>query len=148
MPTLAELSSGADRSEPVEPRVADPLPSEEAEVYAALELGLRDYVEKNGFDHIVLALSGGIDSALVALIAADALGPDRVTVVVMPSPNSTDETQEDARRIAANLGRRADRDLDRRGDGGLRRTPWRRPSRAPSRDSPRRTSRRGSGATW
>jgi NAD+ synthase (glutamine-hydrolysing) len=65
---------------------------------------LRDYVEKNGFDHIVLALSGGIDSALVALIAADALGPDRVTVVVMPSPNSTDETQEDARTIAANLG--------------------------------------------
>ena len=104
VPTLAELSSGADRSEPVEPRVADPLPSEEAEVYAALEIGLRDYVEKNGFDHIVLALSGGIDSALVALIAADALGPDRVTVVVMPSPNSTDETQEDARTIAANLG--------------------------------------------
>ena len=104
VPTLAELSSGADRSESVKPRVADPLPSEEAEVYAALEIGLRDYVEKNGFDHIVLALSGGIDSALVALIAADALGPDRVTVVVMPSPNSTDETQEDARRIAANLG--------------------------------------------
>jgi NAD+ synthase (glutamine-hydrolysing) len=104
VPTVAELSSGADRSEPVEPRVADPLPSEEAEVYAALEIGLRDYVEKNGFDHIVLALSGGIDSALVALIAADALGPDRVTVVVMPSPNSTDETQEDARTIAANLG--------------------------------------------
>ena len=67
-------------------------------------LGLRDYVDKNGFQHVVLALSGGIDSALVALIAADALGPDRVTVVVMPSPHSTDETQEDARTIAANLG--------------------------------------------
>jgi NAD+ synthase (glutamine-hydrolysing) len=52
----------------------------------------------------VLALSGGIDSALVSLIAADALGPDRVTVVVMPSPNSSEETQADARRIAANLG--------------------------------------------
>jgi NAD+ synthase (glutamine-hydrolysing) len=104
VPTLAELSSGADRSEPVEPRLADWLPTEEAEVYAALELGLRDYVEKNGFEHVVVALSGGIDSALVALIAADALGPDRVTVVVMPSPNSTDETQEDARTIAANLG--------------------------------------------
>jgi NAD+ synthase (glutamine-hydrolysing) len=73
-------------------------------VYSALELGLRDYVEKNGFEHVVVALSGGIDSALVALIAADALGPDRVTVVVMPSPNSSDETQSDARAIAANLG--------------------------------------------
>jgi NAD+ synthase (glutamine-hydrolysing) len=85
-------------------RLAKPLPSEEAEVYGALTLGLRDYVEKNGFDHVVIALSGGIDSALVALIAVDALGPDRVTVVVMPSPNSTDATQSDARAIAANLG--------------------------------------------
>jgi NAD+ synthase (glutamine-hydrolysing) len=102
--TLARLDSGADCSSPVEPRLAEPLGSEEAEVYAALELGLRDYVEKNGFDHVVIALSGGIDSALVALIAADALGPDRVTVVVMPSPNSSDETQADARTIAANLG--------------------------------------------
>jgi NAD+ synthase (glutamine-hydrolysing) len=104
VPTIAELSSGADPSGSTEARVADPLASEEAEVYAALELGLRDYVEKNGFEHVVVALSGGIDSALVALIAADALGPDRVTVVVMPSPNSTDETQADARTIAANLG--------------------------------------------
>jgi len=102
--TLAKLGSGADGSEPLERRVAEPPASEEAEVYAALELGLRDYVEKNGFQHVVLALSGGIDSALVALIAADALGPERVTVVVMPSPNSSDETQADARRIAANLG--------------------------------------------
>jgi NAD+ synthase (glutamine-hydrolysing) len=101
---LAQVTSGADRSVPVEPRLAAPLASEEAEVYSALELGLRDYVEKNGFDHVVIALSGGIDSALVALIAADALGPDRVTVVVMPSPNSSDETQADARTIAANLG--------------------------------------------
>jgi NAD+ synthase (glutamine-hydrolysing) len=102
--TLAELTTGADRAEPVQPRLADPLPTEEAEVYAALELGLRDYVAKNGFEHVVLALSGGIDSALVALIAADALGPERVTVVVMPSPNSTEETQSDARTIAGNLG--------------------------------------------
>src|SRR4051794_188850 len=84
--------------------IAPPLPSEEAEVYAALTLGLRDYVEKNGFDHVVIALSGGIDSALVALIAVDALGPDRVSVVVMPSPNSSDDTQADARTIASNLG--------------------------------------------
>jgi NAD+ synthase (glutamine-hydrolysing) len=102
--TLAQLSSGADPSGSVEPRIADPLPSEEAEVYSALTLGLRDYVEKNGFERVVLALSGGIDSALVALIAVDALGPDRVSVVVMPSPNSSEDTQTDARTIATNLG--------------------------------------------
>ncbi|MGI9558015.1 MAG: NAD+ synthase [Solirubrobacterales bacterium] len=76
----------------------------EAEVYAALTLGLRDYVEKNRFERVVLALSGGIDSALVALLAVDALGPDRVTTIVMPSPNSSEETQADARAIAGNLG--------------------------------------------
>jgi NAD+ synthase (glutamine-hydrolysing) len=74
------------------------------EVYGALTLGLRDYVEKNGFRHVGVALSGGIDSALVTLVAADALGPERVTSVVMPSPHSSTETQEDARRIARNLG--------------------------------------------
>jgi len=74
------------------------------EVYGALTLGLRDYVEKNGFKHVGLALSGGIDSALVAMIAADAVGPDRLTCVVMPSPHSSAETQQDARDIAANLG--------------------------------------------
>jgi NAD+ synthase (glutamine-hydrolysing) len=74
------------------------------EVYAALTLGLGDYVEKNGFRHVGVALSGGIDSALVAELAVDALGPDRVSCVVMPSPHSSDETQGDARRIAANLG--------------------------------------------
>jgi NAD+ synthase (glutamine-hydrolysing) len=102
--TLARFTSGSDRSESLEPRLAEPISSEEAEVYSALELGLRDYVEKNGFEHVVVALSGGIDSALVSLIAVDALGPERVTVVVMPSPNSSDETQTDARTIAANLG--------------------------------------------
>ncbi|HEY1854299.1 MAG TPA: NAD+ synthase [Solirubrobacterales bacterium] len=74
------------------------------EVYAALVLGLHDYVEKNGFRHVGLALSGGIDSALVALLAVDAVGPERVSCVVMPSPHSSDETQADARRIAAKLG--------------------------------------------
>ena len=85
------------------PPLAEPL-GDAAETYAALKLGLRDYVGKNGFEHVVLALSGGIDSALVALIATDALGPERVTCVVMPSPHSSDETQADARRIASNLG--------------------------------------------
>jgi NAD+ synthase (glutamine-hydrolysing) len=74
------------------------------EVYGALELGLRDYVGKNGFQHVGLALSGGIDSALVAMLAADAVGPERVTCVVMPSPHSSSATQQDARNIAANLG--------------------------------------------
>jgi NAD+ synthase (glutamine-hydrolysing) len=75
-----------------------------AEVYAALVLGLRDYVRKNGFRHVGIALSGGIDSALVALLAADALGAENVSCVVMPSPHSSSETQEDARATAANIG--------------------------------------------
>jgi NAD+ synthase (glutamine-hydrolysing) len=83
--------------------VAEPLPDLD-EVYEALTLGLRDYVGKNGFKHVGLALSGGIDSALVAMIAADAVGADRLSCVVMPSPHSSDETQQDARDIAANLG--------------------------------------------
>ena len=74
------------------------------EVYSALVLGLRDYVEKNGFEHVVVAVSGGIDSALVALVAADALGGERLTGVVMPSPHSSSETQGDARAIVRNLG--------------------------------------------
>ena len=81
-----------------------PLKDELDEVYAALVLGVRDYVEKNGFKHVVFGLSGGIDSALVALVAVDALGPERVTAVVMPSPYSSSETQDDARTIARNLG--------------------------------------------
>jgi len=104
VPVFAELDSGARPEGRLDRRVAKPIAGEEAEVYTALCLGLRDYVEKNGFDHVVLALSGGIDSALVALVAADALGAERVSVVVMPSPNSTSETQSDARTIAANLG--------------------------------------------
>ncbi|MDP9384414.1 MAG: NAD+ synthase [Actinomycetota bacterium] len=81
-----------------------PLLDEVAEVYAALVLGVRDYVDKNGFAHAVLGLSGGIDSALVLLVAVDALGPDRVTAAVMPSRYSSSGTQSDARALAANLG--------------------------------------------
>jgi NAD+ synthase (glutamine-hydrolysing) len=76
----------------------------EEEVYTALVTGVRDYVDKNGFGGVVLGLSGGIDSALAILVAVDALGPERVTAVVMPSPHSSDATQADARTIAANLG--------------------------------------------
>jgi NAD+ synthase (glutamine-hydrolysing) len=86
--------------------IAESLP-DLAEVYEALVLGLRDYVGKNGFRHVGLALSGGIDSALVALLAADAIGAENVSCVVMPSPHSSDETQADARTIAANLGAEA-----------------------------------------
>ncbi len=86
---------GGERAEVLEP---------EAEVYGALVLGLRDYVAKNGFKRVVLGLSGGIDSTLVALVAVDALGAERVTTVVMPSPYSSQGTQEDARTLAANLG--------------------------------------------
>src|SRR4051795_9934836 len=100
--TLARLSVEGD-TEPLEAPLAEPL-GPEHEIYSALVTGLRDYVEKNGFKRAVLGLSGGIDSALVALLAADALGGDRVTNVVMPSPYSSPETQEDARTIARDLG--------------------------------------------
>jgi NAD+ synthase (glutamine-hydrolysing) len=101
-PVLAriELPPGGG-SPPPPPR--DPLDGD-AEVYAALVLGVRDYVRKNGFERVIVAVSGGIDSALVALVAADALGPGALTCVVMPSPHSSAETQADARAIASNLG--------------------------------------------
>jgi NAD+ synthase (glutamine-hydrolysing) len=96
------LPDGADGGS-VGGSVAALLPAAD-EVYAALVLGLHDYVEKNGFGRVVLGLSGGIDSALVACIAVDTLGPDRVCTVIMPSPYSSSETQGDARELAANLG--------------------------------------------
>lgn len=74
------------------------------EVYHALVLGTRDYVRKNGFKRIVLGLSGGIDSALVATIAADALGAENVTVVSMPSQFSSEGSKSDAAQLAENLG--------------------------------------------
>ncbi len=83
--------------------VADLL-DDEAEVYAALVTGLRDYVHKNGFGHVVLGLSGGVDSTLVALVAVDSLGAERVTCVIMPSPHSSPGTQADAQALAVNLG--------------------------------------------
>ena len=70
----------------------------------ALVLALRDYVGKNGFGEIVLGLSGGIDSALVAALASDALGPERVHCVSMPSRYSSEGTRSDARRLAESLG--------------------------------------------
>jgi len=70
----------------------------------ALELGLRDYVEKNGFEEIVVGVSGGIDSALTAALAAETLGPERLHCVSMPTRYSSAETRADARKLAENLG--------------------------------------------
>jgi NAD+ synthase (glutamine-hydrolysing) len=106
VPLLASLELPAALAAPpaaIGGPVTEPL-DPVAEVYGALVLGLRDYVEKNGFSHVVMGVSGGIDSALVAVIAVDALGPERVSVVIMPSPYSSSETQDDARALAANLG--------------------------------------------
>jgi NAD+ synthase (glutamine-hydrolysing) len=86
------------------PALAQALEPVEAEVYGALMLGLRDYVQKNGFAHVVLGLSGGIDSALVACVATDALGSGRVSSTIMPSHYSSAETQQDARELAGALG--------------------------------------------
>ena len=76
----------------------------ESEIWQALVLGTRDYVRKCGFSHVVLGLSGGVDSALTAAIAADAVGPDHVLGVLMPSPYSSRGSIDDALRLAANLG--------------------------------------------
>ena len=84
-------------------QVAEPLPRVD-EVFQALVLGTRDYVRKNGFKRVVIGLSGGIDSSLVAAVATEALGRENVTGVTMPSPFSSRGTRDDARRLAKNLG--------------------------------------------
>ncbi len=92
----------------VEGRVTPPIEGYEA-VYRAMCLGLRDYVDKNGFPGVVLGLSGGIDSALSAAVAADALGPERVHAVMMPSRYTSDASTEDAEAVASALSIRLDR---------------------------------------
>ncbi len=106
-PEVADLGSfttegRSDQAAPGGPvaELLDP----DAEIYAALVLGTRDYVTKSGFEHVVIGLSGGIDSTLVALIAVDALGPKCVTCVTMPSPYSSQGTRGDAYALAENLG--------------------------------------------
>ena len=79
-------------------------PTEEEEVYKSLVLGVKDYVHKNGFEKAVIGLSGGIDSALVLTIAADALGAENITALFMPSRYSSDESREDSVELAQNLG--------------------------------------------
>jgi NAD+ synthase (glutamine-hydrolysing) len=100
---LVELEG---RTATVEPR--DPWPTGPAEVYGALVLGLGDYVRKNGFREVVLGLSGGVDSALVAALAADALGAGAVRAVSMPSPYSSPASVDDAVECARRLGIRLD----------------------------------------
>jgi len=93
---------GADGG--AEPRALWPRLDDLAEVYAALVLGVRDYVRKNGFSSVILALSGGIDSALTATIAVDAIGADRVHVVLMPSRYSSPHSVTDAEELVKRQG--------------------------------------------
>lgn len=105
-PSAADMLASAPGREHRQPsltaRVADVLDDEEA-VYRALVLGTRDYADKNGFPGVVLGLSGGVDSALVACVAVDALGPERVACVTMPSQYTSSGTYDDAHALAAAL---------------------------------------------
>jgi NAD+ synthase (glutamine-hydrolysing) len=105
VPELPAVSVGVPHEPPppIEPLVA-PVLDELEQMRLALELGLRDYVEKNGFGDIVVGVSGGIDSALTAALAVEALGAGRVHCVSMPSRYSSQETRGDARRLAQNIG--------------------------------------------
>jgi NAD+ synthase (glutamine-hydrolysing) len=100
---LTPTRDAASRDERRRPPLAPPL-DPVREVYEALVLGTRDYVRKNGFTDVVIGLSGGIDSSLVALIAVDALGAEHVHGVSMPSRYSSEHSRTDAQRLAENLG--------------------------------------------
>jgi len=103
-PTRISLPSLPLREKPKPPAHEIPALEPVEEIYQALVLGTRDYVTKIGYKHVVIGLSGGIDSALVAAIAVDALGAANVTGVTMPSPFSSLGTRRDAARLAKNLG--------------------------------------------
>ena len=94
-------------------------PGVEAQAWGALVTGVRDYIGKNGFPGVILGLSGGIDSALVLAIAVDALGPERVRTVMMPSRYTADISWIDARDMAERARRALRRDLDRADVRGL-----------------------------
>ena len=102
IPVLELAVEPGDRT-PVESTLAEPLDDLE-QMRLALELGLRDYVDKNGFREVVVGVSGGIDSALTAALAVEALGAERVHCVSMPSRFSSEGTRTDARRLAETLG--------------------------------------------
>ncbi len=100
---------GTDAGKPPLPHpTREPWPTGAEEVYRAVVLGLGDYVRKNGFEEVVVGVSGGIDSSLTATLAADALGPEAVRALAMPSPFSSEESAEDAREVARRLGVRID----------------------------------------
>ena len=102
--TTLEVSAPRPESRPpLSPKHVDPL-GPDAEVYAALVLGTHDYVRKTGFDRVLIGLSGGIDSSLVAAVAADALGPESVVGIAMPSRYNAPESLADAQLLATNLG--------------------------------------------
>jgi NAD+ synthase (glutamine-hydrolysing) len=100
---VVHVGSPREHDDRVEPTVA-PLLDDLEQMRRALELGLGDYVRKNGFAEVVVGVSGGIDSAVTAALAAEALGPERVHCVSMPSRFSSEGTQRDARRLAEGLG--------------------------------------------
>ena len=102
-PTTIELAPPREQSEALAPRIV-PQTGELEQMRLALELGLRDYVTKNGFGDVVLGLSGGIDSALTAALCVEALGAERVHGVSMPSRYSSDATRGDAEVLAESLG--------------------------------------------
>jgi NAD+ synthase (glutamine-hydrolysing) len=106
--SLYQIDLGSDlrpaaKQPPTEERT-DARPDELAEVYLALVTGTRDYVKKNGFDKVYFGLSGGIDSALTAVIAADAIGAENVNAVYMPTRYSSSESGRDSETLAENLG--------------------------------------------
>jgi len=94
---------GSVRVEPAQPAAPQPIGLVD-EIYQALVLGTRDYAHKNGFEKVLLGLSGGIDSSLTAAIAAAAFGAENVVGISMPSQFNSPETTNDAERLAANLG--------------------------------------------
>jgi NAD+ synthase (glutamine-hydrolysing) len=102
-PEVVELGPGGGAPEGIGGPVV-PFEPELEQMRRGLVLALHDYVDKNGFGEVVLGLSGGIDSALVAALAVDALGPEHVHCVSMPSRYSSEGTRSDARRLAENLG--------------------------------------------
>ncbi|MDK2916992.1 MAG: hypothetical protein PWR25_1549 [Euryarchaeota archaeon] len=101
---FAEDIVTVDLARPVPQAVAPDDQGPEAEIWQALVLGTRDYVHKCGFRSVHLGISGGIDSSLVAAIAAQALGPENVLGLLLPSPHTSKESIEDARELAENLG--------------------------------------------
>jgi NAD+ synthase len=119
--SLLTLENGVFSGEP--PQDTSPL-TPAADIYHALMIGLRDYVNKNGFPGVVLGLSGGVDSALAAALAVDALGPNKVWGVMLPSPYTSQDSTEDAEASARMLGCRLDaipiNDAMKMFDGALR----------------------------